>query len=361
VSWPQTIGWSGDPNLNFDPQNDLQLRAFLAIVATRPSTHVHITTRARVIPGGPVPDTPVGGTIDAVLQPFDVLNLETGETLADFTGSLIEADQPVVVFPGSEASDAPVFDNLSERFCCADHLEQQLDPIRTAGKNFVLAHMPSRTAAVKNAGAAIAVVAEPEFYRVMAVSDQITRVTTSLAAPDDRFALAGRGDFRQLTTYGHATLEADGPVLVADMQAGQEAAFVPRGLPGGDPSLVLIPPVEQYRSDYVFLTPDKYVFDAVLIMAPLGAAVLLDDQPVDGTRCKVAALDRFDVFECMLSFPIIEPGTGAGYTIRPGTQNDGVHRIVSNIDVGVLAVGWDSFVSYGYAAGTRLEEINIVR
>jgi hypothetical protein len=47
--------------------------------------------------------------------------------------------------------------------------------------------------------------------------------------------------------------------------------------------------------------------------------------------------------------------------LQPGMQNDGVHRILGNAPIGVLVFGWDSFVSYGYAAGTQLEEINVVR
>jgi len=39
-------------------------------------------------------------------------------------------------------------------------------------------------------------------------------------------------------------------------------------------------------------------------------------------------------------------------------QNDGVHRILSSAPVGVIVLGWDAFVSYGYAAGTQLVEIN---
>jgi hypothetical protein len=62
-----------------------------------------------------------------------------------------------------------------------------------------------------------------------------------------------------------------------------------------------------------------------------------------------------------LSFPVIESGKSGGYTVLPGKQDDGVHRVVSNRDVGVVVVGWDSYVSYGYAAGTRLEEISPVR
>ena len=87
-------------------------------------------TTARIVSGGPsfLPQgTPKGGTIEVTLQPFEVLNLETGDFNADFTGTIVTADKPVVAFPGSEASDAPFFSTLAERQCCADHLEEQAD------------------------------------------------------------------------------------------------------------------------------------------------------------------------------------------------------------------------------------------
>src|SRR5205823_4797835 len=205
---------------------------FLTLTGTRADTHVRVTTSTRVIAGGPVAETPAGGVIDATLQPFEVLNLETGGFNADFTSSTIDADQPLVVFSGSEASDAPYFDDLIHRFCCADHLEEQLDPIRTAGKNFVLSHTPSRTQAVKNAGGNLGVQPEPEFFRIVAVSQNGANVTTSMAPPNDRFRLSGRGDLRDLVTFDDVLLNSDGPVIVGDVQASQEAAFIPRGLPG---------------------------------------------------------------------------------------------------------------------------------
>jgi hypothetical protein len=361
VGWPQTIANTDDPETNFNPSNPIDLRAFLTVIATREKTHVRVTTTTRVIPGGPVAETPPGGVIEATLQPFDTLNLETGGANADFTSSLIDADQPLVVFSGSEASDAPPFDKLSRRFCCADHLEEQLDPIRTAGKRFVLAHTPSRTKAVKEAGGVLGVVPEPEFFRLVAVSDGGANITTSLPSPDNRFRLAGRGAMRDLTTYHDVLVDSDGPIIVGDVQAGQEAAFVPRGLPGGDPSLVIIPPVEQYRPDYIFLTPDKYAFDFIVVIAPPGASVALDDQVLGASSCDMGDVPGFDVYRCQLSFPKIKSVAGAGMTVLPGLQNDGVHRVVSNAPVGVLVFGWDSFVSYGYAAGTQLEEINVVK
>jgi hypothetical protein len=361
VGWPQTIAHTDDPRTNFDPQNPIDLRAFVTLVGTRADTHVRFTTTTRVIPGGPVVETQPGGVIEATLQPFEVLNLESGGFDADFTSSTIDADQPVVVFSGSEASDAPYFDDLIHRFCCADHLEQQLDPIRTAGKNFVLAHSPSRTKAVHDAGAGnIGIVPEPEFFRIVAVSESGANVQTSLPPPNDRFRLAQRGDTRDLTTYDDVLVTSDGPVIVGDVQVSQEGAFIPRGLPGGDPSFVIIPPVEQFRQDYVFLTPDKYVFDFIVVIAPPGSFVALDDQLIDDKRCDVGHITGYDIYRCQLSFPIIDM-TQPTNPVMPGMQNDGVHRIVSNTAVGVLVVGWDSFVSYGYAAGTQLEEINIIR
>jgi hypothetical protein len=322
---------------------------------------VRVTTTTRVIPGGPVPETQPGGVIETTLQPFEVLNLESGGFNADFTSSSVDADQPVVAFSGSEASDAPYFDDLIRRSCCADHLEQQLDPIRTAGKNFVLAHAPSRTHAVLTAGASnIGVTPEPEFYRIVAVSEKGANITTSLAAPNDRFRLSGRGASHDVVAFDDVLLNSDGPIVVGDVHPSQEAAFIPRGLPGGDPNFVILPPIEQYRSDYVFLTPDKYAFDFVVIIAPAGASVALDGQLIDESRCEVGHVTGYDVSRCQLSFPQIDM-MATGMPLSPGLQNDGVHRVLANVGVGVLVVGWDAFVSYGYAAGTQLEEINVIR
>jgi hypothetical protein len=162
---------------------------------------------------------------------------------------------------------------------------------------------------------------------------------------------------------------SDAPILVAQVMASQQATSPKQsGLPGGDPSLMLVPPLEQARPDYVFLTPDKYAFDFVTIVAPFGATVLLDGQTVGPEICEVAPADGltaelrgsadppYVVYRCQLSFPAIDP-TMSPPVILPGAQNDGVHRVSSNAPVFVAVTGWDAFVSYAYAAGTELREI----
>jgi hypothetical protein len=353
AGWPQTIAVSENPRQNFG-QN---LRAFLTIVGVRPDTHVHLKTMARVVPGGPLPHgLAVGDAADFTLQPFEALNLETGDFNADFTGSLVDADAPVVLFSGSEASDAPFFNDLANRFCCADHLESQAIPMRATGKHYVLARMPNRTRAVIAAGAVLGPVDEPEYYRVVAAHVGTTHVTTNLPPPDDAFDMSDEGASVTIIAHQDFVLDATQAVVIGDVQASQEAAGIQRGLPGGDPSLSFVPPTEQWRSDYVLLTPDKYSFDFLVIAAPRDAHVFLDRQPVDEKLCEAQAIPpSYVAYRCQLSFPVIDPENPR--TVQPGRQNDGVHHLQADVPVGVMAYGFDAYVSYAYAGGTELKDL----
>jgi hypothetical protein len=369
LAWPQTIAITDDPNTNFNPLDPIHLRATLTIVGTTEATTVRVLPRTAVVPGGPVAETPAGGMIEATLDPFDVLNLETGDFLADFTGTEILADQPIIVFVGSEASDAPHFETLADRRCCADHLEDQLAPLRSAGKEFVIPHTPNRGEAVRASGANLEPIPEPDYVRFLATTEAGAVVETTLPPPLDRLELAGRGDFVEVEVFGDFTAKSSEPILVAQIMASQQAASVTRaGYPGGDPSLMMVPPFEQARAEYVFLTPDQYAFDFVTIVAPFTTTVLLDNLLVDESLCEVAPADgltaeqrgepnpRELVYRCQLSFPTVDASVDPPI-IGEGLQDDGVHRIVANTPVFVAVSGWDAFVSYAYAAGTDLREI----
>lgn len=369
LGWPQTIASTDDPNTNFNPSDPVDLRAFLTIVGTRPNTKVRVESRAKVIGGGPVKPTAIGGVVELELSPFDVLNLETDDFNADFTGSVIWADQPVVVFSGSEASDAPYFKTLSERRCCADHLEEQLDPIGTAGTLFVATISANRSQMVAAAGATIGVVSQPEYFRVIAVTEAGAKIKTSLPGEFAELSLSGRGAYADLVSTREFLLQSDAPVMFQSVSASQDDGGVPRGLPGGDPSSIIIPPVQQFRKSYVFLTPDKYNFDFVRIIAPPGANIVLDGTPVTNIDACVPVpgdglteaerggpTPPYVVYRCQLSFPVIDPALTID-KVSAGLQDDGVHRIDADVPVGVLVDGFDAYVSYAYAAGTELTQI----
>ena len=83
--------------------------------------------------------------------------------------------------------------------------------------------------------------------------------------------------------------------------------------------------------DYLFLVPNKYAFDFLLIAAPTGVDILYDELPLDDVlSCEHELIGEltlgedepveFSAIRCQLSYPM--PGD-------PGLQDDGVHSLRS--------------------------------
>jgi hypothetical protein len=379
MAWPQTIANTDDRFTNFGTD----LRAFLTIVATRDSTNLRINLTTDIIGDGPtgkVPATKKGQELIIKLEAYQVLNLETAGfgADADFTGTRIDTDKPVAVFSGSEASDVPDTPDLTFRQCCADHLEEQLLPLSTLGRAFIAIKTPSRTKALSEAGATIQVnEKEKEYFRILAAGE-FTGVSTNLPKPDNALSIQGTG-FARLEVDRDFTIQANGPIVVGQFVAGQQSVGIPSSLPGGDPSFMLLPPVEQFRKDYLFLTPNKYAFDFIMIAAPENALLKLDGRelkadcdtttgkkiccttnPVGAVRIPGDQADTsFVAYKCQLSFPVVVENQTPPNNLQEGLQNDGVHRLTADVPVGLVVYGFDAYVSYGYLGGTDLELINL--
>jgi len=386
VAWPQTIGDSKNPDEDFDNTSSMEdLRSFLTIIGTQEKTRLKVELGRKVneiVRAEHIEARRAGDMIDIEIGPFDVVNLETAALNADFTGTRIDADAPVAVFVGSEASDVPMFDAYPKRQCCADHLEEQLLPDKSASNQYVIGRMPPRTRALNNAalpGAPLGVAEmdEPEWIRVVSISDDPTHLRTTLDAPDDDVELPPRGE-AILRADRDFVLDSDRPVHVLEAIASQGVTGIPKQFPGGDPSIIAVPPVSQYRKDYIFLTPDKYAFDFVTLIAPVGATIELDGAPLPST-CESTPMNQalhsasgegteWLVHRCQLSFPEVTNGTTVGglmgggaptpVEIFPGEQNDGAHTIVSDQEIAILVYGFDRYVSYAYVGGLNLTTLN---
>lgn len=373
VSWPQTIANSDNPAHNFDTRvTDEDLRAFLTVVGSVPGTRVHVALGSgaeQVVGLEPGTMYGAGDEFDITLGPFEVLNLETQAFNGDFTGTLLTATENISVFTGGEASDAPRFEDLANRRCCADHLEEQLFPDSTLGRHFFIGRTPARSSALNRAFITVDSVGEfnePEYVRVVASARGLTQIDTTLPPPNDFFELeenqsvliqADR-DFEMTTTQAVAVLQ---------VLASQEATGIQNIYPGGDPSIIAVPPVEQYRSDYVFLTPLYYAFDFVTIVAAAETQILLDEELLDPAQCSVAPADgivrmpgdappRWLVYRCQLSFPDVIGLPNV--RIEDGDQDDGYHTLRATDNVSIVVSGFDRFVSYAYAGGLNLAPIN---
>jgi len=329
-------------------------RSYATIIGTQDGTQVTIFPSTATLAGGSVPAIPSGSSHTITLNDGDVLQVASDSDAGDMTGTYIESTAPVAVFGGTECSDipylcdwcrdvfgAPPGGSHRENTCAwCDHVEEQMFPLTTWGKIMVASRVP-----VRSSGG----VAEAAFWRVIASEDMTTVNITARPGLTLRFppgdttpVVLNRGRYLEFEMTGpewdpgDALVEADKPILVIQYIEGQECTNLDAG-GGGDPAMILMVPVEQYLDKYIFLTPNTYEVDQVVVVRAAGATITLDDM--------VLTDERF--------IPV-----AAGWEVARVMVGDGVHSIIGTGPFGIIAVGYSPYVSYGYPGGLSLEIIN---
>ena len=337
----RVIGWPAGHPVKVGGINIID-RSYVTIVGVEPNTTVTVKPRWRIRGNPPVPTTEVGGEITMVIGPFDVLNLETDDatfsddpaTATDLSGTLVQASAPVAVFSGVETTSAPgaVVDIPtypgweSGDTCCLDHLEEQMFPIESVGRNYVVTRSPIRSTGSYH---------EPDVLRFLGVAETAT-VTTTLPPPYDSFSI-GPGEV--VTTYAQTdvVVQATAPVMIGQILVSNQYVDGPYV---GDPSLTVFPPVEQYRTQYVILTPGSWSDNYVVIAAPVGSNVTIDEASPAG--CVVAPAGTVD---------------GVAYEARRCPVSEGQHRLSGDQPFGIIAYGYGSAGSYAFAGGADVEKV----
>lgn len=370
--------------------------AFVAVVGVREApVGVEVVPTADIEAGGGLPGGQAPYSVP--LARYEVLNLESSapEGLVagqgNLSGTRISADGPVAVFSGNVATVVPGGDQTT---CCADHLEEQMFPLSSWGARVVV--QPSQ-------GRAGDAPAQNDVFRITAGDANVTLTWVPSAPPgapgslqagqsvefstNRAFAVMGTGKISvaQFLTSSDQVIGPDpcdpfgdggdcpyptAELLCVPVQegspygqclylcdpdgTGSDCPFlatcerVPddpenRGLcqPLSDPDLILVPPVEQFRSDYVFLTPDDYEHDYLNVVAPEGTSITFDGRDVTGLE-PIGTLDGIPYAATTVEIP-----------------DDGTHVVTASQPVGLVVYGYDRYVSYGYPAGLDLETIGI--
>ncbi len=356
-----------------------KFRSYFTVIATQPGkTDVTVIVSAPTIAGVGVAKMSLGGKMTFTLDQGQVLNVESNAVEADLTGSWVKATAPVAVFGGSEASNSPQIGNCvpktkgssakvcassmlggfsvpksctkdadCESECCADHLEEQLFPTKSWGTSYVGARLSPRGK-------------EQDAWRIVAAENG-TNVTIT---PNIGVSVPtlNQGQSFEFETTQDFLINADKPVLVAQYMASSYATVTAGSMPCtndascksqygilatctsagftkecaaiGDPSMILDVATTQYLDEYLFLVPDKYKLNYVTIIAPQGATVKLDGNPLLSS-----------------GFSTI-PGTS--WTVARLPIAAGKHALVGNQKVGLFVYGYDDDVSYGYPGGAGL-------
>ncbi len=292
------------------------------------------------------------GRITVTMQPFEMLNV-AGAGVApveDLTGSIIEANKPIAVFGGHTCAYVP-FDSPA-----CDHLESQLFPLETWGRRFIAAPLKLRQQDPTGTR-------EGTYWKFVAREDH-TQVDTGLnLEPPNVLPPADEGvpfcssfaddpttgvfvlDSGQTCEFGTRTLfvaEASQPIMLGAFLSGQNSVSknADWGSHAGDPAFYLVPPEEQYRTSYSFLTPATYFQSYVTVTAQPGVPITLDGQAVD-----MSTLDY-------------EENQARGVARAHIPVDPGPHKIEAQVPFGIVVYGYDDYVSYAYTGGLNFKKLN---
>ncbi|MBW2278486.1 MAG: IgGFc-binding protein [Deltaproteobacteria bacterium] len=246
--------------------------------------------------------------------------------MSDISGTYIEADKPISVFGGNDCAFVP----STVSYC--DHLEHQLFPVATWGQEFVAARTQIRNSTPP---------AENDYWRVIASEDG-TSIATDPSVPGLDGVTLDAGDVVEVGVNYTFTVDSSAPIMIGQFLTGHTATDVPWAGAGGDPAYAILPPYEQFLDYYVFLAPEKYVEDYVVITHPADLDVLLDGSSVGSNpSCELEAFSsEWEITRCLIP--------------------DFTHIIEADESVGITVWGYGGRVSYGYTGGLNLESINPV-
>ncbi len=298
--------------------------SFVAITATHPgTTHVQVNLSTDITPGPGVNAAAAHTSQTYSLQQGDVVQLVSmsGTALTflayDLTGTEIQADNPVVVFAGVDCTFMSY--PRGDQYAC-DHIEQELFPIETWGRDVVVSQLQDR--------------APDEKYMVRVLSGSANNQIT-FVPPVHISAVLSRGGYVEFESTRDFEVTATAPILVGQYMEGQDTT---PGATVGDPAFVLEVPAPQYRQEYTFVVPSTYTASYLNIVVHTGSGFLLDGRPHGGHYA---------------------PVYGTTWSVWRLPISPGSHRVDSTDGhpFGLKVIGVAPYTSYMYPGGLDLQSL----
>jgi hypothetical protein len=336
----------------------------VTVLATEPKTEVTVQLRQPRKQGRdykdviyPVSDSRIKGPdkqgrLRVEMGEHEVLNIAGNGVGEDLTGARITSDKPVAAFGAHSCTFVPF-----SKWAC-DHLESQLMPMETWGQRYIATPLKRRGEEGK-------FTREGTYWKFLARQNDTT-IETGLdlrLGPNGVLPQAGEGvppckDHSPNPESGVIELDAgescefgtqrsfvassSKPVLLGAFLSGQESVG-DDVQHAGDPSFFIVPPREQYRRSYSFLTPTTYFANFVTVTIPTGFTKLT----LDGQEIDLTSYDSYKKF----------PDLGIARVHIP--VDEGPHRISGDAAAfGIVTYGYDDYVSYAYTGGLNLTKYN---
>jgi gliding motility-associated-like protein len=305
-------------------------RSEFIIVASKDSTVVNITPTVDLTSNS-------GGTLSAnttyqkVLDAGDIYQgmAKYGTSAYDITGTHIEVIdtgstancRTVAVFSGSSYTRIGNCSGGWGTFNSGDNLFEQMFPINSWGKKFVLVPALGRTS---------------DNFRFLAAEDNTqVWVYKNSGAPDILYLDKGEFDEIKDVNYTRAVI-ATKPVMAAQFQKTSRCDGQNRV---GDPSMTILNPLEQTLKNITLYSSQYYDIDNhyINVVIPTHAA---SSFRIDGNTASFSTVPQY-----------------SAYSYTRLTVTAGNHRLTASTGFVATAYGEGEFESYGYAAGANVKDL----
>lgn len=244
----------------------------------------------------------------------------------DMTGSKITANKAISVFSGNVLTQIATGSR--------DHIVEHHVPVDKWGKSFATVPIPGRTIG--------------DYFRFVA-SDYNTTVSVVGLNNGQSFtetfvlSVAGTWIQKEYSSKFYSLITATKPIYVMQFSKSQACS----SCTVADPAMIIIPPIEQYASDYVFTTPKKSAgsftnYFMFVVKASEKAGIRVNGASVSPTY------NNYPGGQYVGGFISLPEGT---HEIR--------HTSPNVVFLGAL-YGRASYESYGFPTGMRMASINTV-
>jgi len=312
---------------------------YMQVIAAEDDTTVTLLPTVTLGGGPGLADAPAGAPYTTKLARGEFLQFAQKDEL---NGTIVESDKPVGVVGGNQCADIPV-----DKVAC-DTLHQALPSVALMGDAYVATRYRDRRSSNDTN-------LEIVPWRIVGAVDG-TELRYDPEIPDAPKKI-GRGEVVEFFAPGPFVVRSQDkqhPIYVASYMTAGETAPYSGGSGGmGDPEFVNVAPLDQYLSNYVFLTDPTFGnTNLVFVRKKTNDApeVMLDCLgPVTGWQ--QVGSSEFEMARTDLMFfgqPVADCANG-------------VHRAWSDAPFGLTVWGFDDYASYGYVAGMGAKPLNEVR
>jgi len=285
----------------------------------------------------------------------------------DLTGTVITSDKPIAVFGGSSCATKPF-----DRIAC-DHIEEQIFPFNTWGTSFIA----QKSNPLRLNNGSYATNSPPDQYKIVSgcpvsqcpngtnITITPANAVAAVLPPNTRCAAPsnlGTGTCRlmgvssvEFKSSANFRIEADQPISVAWFLPGQGPGGTgPTAVAEGDPSMILLPPIQQWRTNYTVLAGRDFVSNYI--------GISIDNTRVQRVEIDGMAVTGLNAIAGTNYLVKNQPVTGGTHTInvvprspQPTMPDGGVFTSLPG--AGITVYGYDAYVSYGYTGGLDLQSI----